>query len=215
MKYLIYGLLDPRTEELRYIGRSSSGLTRPSMHWVPSKIQTDKTHKGNWIRSLLRAGLLPKITVLETFRSATPLNEAEQKWIQRWKTKGAKLTNGTIGGEGITGWKHTPEAREKIRLALIGRPMSEKARQTISKAMRTRVVNSDTRARMSAATKGISRPRSPEHQDKLNNAQKGRTFNPEHIAKLSAASRKRYLKLGAKARQLLTLPARTARSRTA
>lgn len=53
---LIYGLVDPRTSELRYIGRSSSGLTRPKQHTAPAALAKDVARKGNWLRQLVRAG---------------------------------------------------------------------------------------------------------------------------------------------------------------
>jgi len=33
---LIYGLRDPRTDEYRYIGKSTSGLNRPKSHFTYS-----------------------------------------------------------------------------------------------------------------------------------------------------------------------------------
>lgn len=41
-KYLIYGLRDPITEEIRYVGRSSSGLTRPKSHYSVSSLNSKK-----------------------------------------------------------------------------------------------------------------------------------------------------------------------------
>lgn len=41
-KFLIYGLTDPITDELRYIGRSSSGLNRPRQHLAPSVYNKEK-----------------------------------------------------------------------------------------------------------------------------------------------------------------------------
>lgn len=36
-RFLIYGLVDPRTNEVRYVGRSSSGLVRPKHHSVDAR----------------------------------------------------------------------------------------------------------------------------------------------------------------------------------
>lgn len=62
-QFLIYGLLDPRTGLLRYIGKSTCGLRRPRMHRsVPKK---EGKHKTNWLLQLQREGLEPEIVVLE------------------------------------------------------------------------------------------------------------------------------------------------------
>jgi hypothetical protein len=39
MQYIIYGLVDPETEELRYIGKSSTGMSRPKKHFYPSTLK--------------------------------------------------------------------------------------------------------------------------------------------------------------------------------
>jgi hypothetical protein len=33
MKYLIYGLVDPRDNLVKYVGKSSKGLIRPKQHF--------------------------------------------------------------------------------------------------------------------------------------------------------------------------------------
>lgn len=63
-KYIIYGLVDPRSGELRYVGKSCSGLKRPKAHLAPSNLKK-ATHKNNWIRQLLAAGARPDILVIE------------------------------------------------------------------------------------------------------------------------------------------------------
>lgn len=209
-KNLIYGLVDPRTNLLRYVGRSTSGLSRPATHWCPSRLRAKgSTHRANWIRSVLAAGSVPKIVVLETLSSAEGLNEAERKWIRHWKSKGADLTNATEGSEGIVGWRHSSETREKIRVAGLGRRMSPKNRAAISAAVTGRVVSEETRAKLSAALSGSLRPKTAEHRAKLSAAQKGRVFSTEHLAKLSFASQRRFQKLDTQKRQQLTLHART------
>ena len=42
-KFLIYGLVDPRDGQLRYVGKSTSGLRRPRSHWYPRVIREDRT----------------------------------------------------------------------------------------------------------------------------------------------------------------------------
>src|ERR1035437_9487899 len=177
MQNIIYGLVDPRSSQLRYIGRSANGLTRPSKHWTPSNLRKDKTHKANWIRAVLAEGLIPKVIVIELVAAPELLNDAERKWIRYWRKAGAPLTNGTEGGEGIVGWKHSEQSREKIRLAGIGRQISLEGRAQISKAQKGRAKSLETKAKISEALKGRASPKSAEACANISAAQKGRVFS--------------------------------------
>jgi hypothetical protein len=111
--FLIYGLLDPRTGELRYIGKSCSGLRRPRQHIQPDRLKAH-THKNNWVRSLLKIGLRPKIAVLATSESKEGLSERERELIQKHKEAGSRLTNLTDGGEGTSGHRKSTETKARI-----------------------------------------------------------------------------------------------------
>jgi hypothetical protein len=56
-KFLIYAMADPRTEELRYVGKSCSGLRRQRQHLCPSTLQSKpKTYCSAWIKSIFLQG---------------------------------------------------------------------------------------------------------------------------------------------------------------
>ena len=116
-KYLIYGLKNPKTQEIRYIGRSSSGMKRPYEHLRPHQL-TKKTHKSSWIKSLLSKDLTPEVVVLQSFVKHESLNktlnEAEIYWMAYYKDNGHRLTNHTRGGKGILGYRHSEESKKKI-----------------------------------------------------------------------------------------------------
>lgn len=158
--YLIYGLIDPRNGQLRYVGKSCSGMKRPAGHTEPSRLLRERTHKAMWLRQLLGAGLRPDIQVLESSASADELNEAEQFHIAYWRFVGADLTNLTDGGEGSVGHKQTPEHTEKI-----------------AKSNRGRIHTSQTRARMSAVKLGIKK--SPKHVINISRSHGGRSFRDQ------------------------------------
>ena len=104
-KYLIYGLVDPITDELRYIGRSSSGLARPRQHHQPSMLRkSDQGYCGNWVRTLITQNLKPEIIIIEEFQGNIQLNDAEEFWIAYYKGLGCRLTNLTVGGAGANGF---------------------------------------------------------------------------------------------------------------
>ncbi|PZV02225.1 MAG: hypothetical protein DCF32_15275 [Leptolyngbya sp.] len=96
----IYGLVDPRDGQVRYIGKTSCRLSlRLSRHIAAAKHEVENTyHRLNWIRELLALGLLPEIRELE--RNPADWTEAEARWIQHGRSQGWDLTNGTLGGEG-------------------------------------------------------------------------------------------------------------------
>lgn len=95
----VYGLIDPITNELRYIGKSYNVQRRLSEHLEPNQLKL-KTHKARWINSLFKKGLKPTFIILENNLNQKNVNEAECFYIEYYKFLGARLTNGTIGGDG-------------------------------------------------------------------------------------------------------------------
>lgn len=87
-------------DNIRYIGKTACSLSyRLSRHVYYNT--NNKTHKGNWIRKEINSG--NKILIKELF--VVPKNDDWEKWeihfISEYKKMGYKLTNGTIGGEGL------------------------------------------------------------------------------------------------------------------
>lgn len=116
-KYIIYGLIDPRTEEIRYIGKSTSGLSRPKSHLNPSKYNKENNYKANWIKGLAALGLQPTIIIIKMVETAEELCQLEIDIIADYKSKGARLTNLTNGGEGALGRINSDETKEKMAKA--------------------------------------------------------------------------------------------------
>lgn len=129
-KKLIYGLVDPNTSLIRYIGKSSSGLHRPKSHYrlsfkkMESGTWVADYHVNRWIRSM---NTPPLIEVLETFTDMVARNEideAEISWISFFRYIGRDLTNMHPGGTGgalkgnlnpFFGKKHSDQTLEKLR----------------------------------------------------------------------------------------------------
>jgi hypothetical protein len=119
-KFIIYGLIDPRTNVLRYIGKSTSGLKRAKMHSKACDLKRHgKTHKTAWIKELLSLGMIPRATVLLEMTSGEHLYAEEQRLIKEYRTLGADLTNHTDGGPGRLGYKLSEETKGKLRRAAI------------------------------------------------------------------------------------------------
>ena len=153
-KFLIYALSDPRTGEIRYVGKSSNGLKRARTHEYPSCLGRERTKCRNWIVSLHALDLKPLIEVVEEHVDHNRLIEAECFWISQFKALGFNLTNHTDGGEGCLGRKMSSEVKEKLRSINLGSTRTESARLKISDAQRGRKQSPVTVAKRSAAMIG-------------------------------------------------------------
>lgn len=203
-KYLIYALCDPRTDETRYIGQSSSGLNRPKDHMKPSHLKSGNTHKINWINEVLRAGFVPYIKTVEELLDPEDLDKAEIFWIYQFRALGERLTNRNNGGNGNRGYKPTEETKQKLSIANTGKKLSQETRSRISLAGKGRVKTEEERRKLSVANTGkklsqemvakliaanTGKHLSFETKEKLRASQVGRKKAPEAIAK-SASARK-------------------------
>jgi hypothetical protein len=93
---IIYGLRDPISGHIRYIGKSKRGMSRAKAH-ARQAARGAVGHKANWIRSLQSRGALYEIVVLEEVSSENALNASEIAWIARLRCFG-HLTNVSDGG---------------------------------------------------------------------------------------------------------------------
>jgi hypothetical protein len=109
---LIYGLIDPRSRLIRYVGMSSCGMRRPKQHRSTS---CPNTYCRRWVQQLQELRLDYEIVVLETVSNAADLSQAECWWIAFGKACGWPLTNLTAGGgpseAAITEQRRRREAR--------------------------------------------------------------------------------------------------------
>ena len=102
----IYGLIDPQTCRLRYIGKSDNPQSRLAQHISDTRHRRN-THCSTWIRSLLAKEIRPTIEVIdEVLISEWPAIEAA--YIQFYREEGFDLVNHTQGGEGALSGKDNP-----------------------------------------------------------------------------------------------------------
>mgnify|MGYP001612131256 FL=1 len=130
----IYLLIDPITNDVRYIGKSVDIRNRLYFHFSYWCLQKERTHKANWLRHLHAQGLKPNILIREYDRDALSL--IEQFWIAIARNLGCRLTNHTDGGEGAIGARRSKETRERIRRANLGRKQKPESRAKISEGRR-------------------------------------------------------------------------------
>jgi hypothetical protein len=186
MTSCIYALIDPRDGQVRYVGKTTIGLSRARQHAQPCYLRRDKGHKANWIRTLIAAGLTYSIVCLYEAPTAEYLDDAEVFWIAEMRRRGCKLTNATAGGEGWrAGMKHSAETRALMAERQRGKRHTEETRLLISRVQQGKCTRPETRAKQSAALKG--RPKSPEHRAALSRAALGRKHSEESKRKMSVS----------------------------
>ena len=113
----IYALTDPRDGQIRYVGQTSVALSsRLASHMRDAGCQRYQFHRVRWIRALVTNGLRPSIVRL-TEVPLSMLDSAERFWIKTLRGWGARLTNSTDGGDGVT---MTSEIRHRISAAKTG-----------------------------------------------------------------------------------------------
>lgn len=108
----IYGLIDPRDDELRYIGKANDVDSRLKDHIKAAK--ANKSRKiARWIRGLLSKDLVPNLILLAPTSEADWRND-EREWIQAMRLAGFNLLNMTDGGDGVSG-EAAREAGKRLR----------------------------------------------------------------------------------------------------
>jgi len=150
----IYILIDPRTDEIRYVGKTEQSINaRINGH------MQDNTpcHRVHWLNELKREGLKPRAAILVTIDLFEPFDEntwkiEEKYWIRKLKQMGARLTNNTIGGDGVVGLP--AEARQRMRLTWLGRKHKPETIEKLKIARAKRVTSEETKRKMSESQKG-------------------------------------------------------------
>lgn len=154
----VYGLYDPRTDELRYVGQTVKDLNVRLSHHI-YQCKNVKNHKCNWINYLLNLNEKPVIKEIETSRSDSK-NNLHKLLINREifliseNILKHNLTNLTKGGEGCFGYIHTEEHKQKISNLLKGRVYSEATKKKIGEKSKGRFHSNLTKEKISASLIG-------------------------------------------------------------
>ena len=93
----IYGLIDPRNNEIRYIGKTINPDSRLESHLLESKNTNIKNYRVKWLRKLTRLELKPKIIFLKTCPS-DEFEKYETEYIKIYSNN--RLTNSDETGQG-------------------------------------------------------------------------------------------------------------------
>ena len=137
MSMYIYGLTEPKTGEIRYIGKTiQSPEKRYAAHLTPSSLKkTD--HRACWLKGLLSQGQKPGLVVLRAdIQVEEQLDQEEIELIAFCRDIGFRLVNLNAGGEGQRGRRWTAEQRSAASRQRQERRISAEARRKIGEAMR-------------------------------------------------------------------------------
>lgn len=180
----IYALTDPRTDSIRYVGKTVELKERLLAHINDAK-KGSKNWCHRWIRTLLAEGFEPKQRVLQCV-SECEWAEAERRWIAHLSVNGAKLTNLTKGGDGLLGYVPTPEHIAKTSASNRGKKRTGQALENIRRG----AADPATRAKLSAMRIGnksrLGQKQSDEEKEKRAAANRGKKRSPEFCERLRA-----------------------------
>ena len=83
-RYLIYGLLDPRNNTLRYVGKTHKRRENRLADHIEDTMEGSTAPVHNWIRELLNLDLEPKVFVLKRLEATANWRLGEKNEITRW-----------------------------------------------------------------------------------------------------------------------------------
>lgn len=88
-KNIIYGLKDPRTDEYKYVGKSTNGIERAKSHISHSH----NPLVSEWICELKQNNYIPDVVVLESVSDWTQLIDKEKYWVGKLSNEEHDLLN--------------------------------------------------------------------------------------------------------------------------
>ncbi len=120
----IYGIIDPRTQELKYVGKTikTNLFKRLNEH----RVVKSYSDKKKWIESIYNDGLAPDIFIIEESNSENWRND-ERFWIDYFTYIGSNLLNKFVGGLGRM--KMLDSTKKKISISNKGKPRTEEWRR--------------------------------------------------------------------------------------
>ena len=179
MEVSIYGLVDPRNNLIRYVGKTKQTLNkRLSQHMSDTGI--NNTHKFNWIKNLKELNLKPIIILLETCDGDLWV-ERERYYIRIIEN----LTNLTEGGE--EGLFFTKEILEKISEGIKKKWLEPEFRDKMSKIRINYWSNPENRKIQSDKLIGYKQSKS--HQLKQSERKVNEWSDSEYREKMSLQSK--------------------------
>lgn len=164
IKYTIYKLIDPNTNQIRYIGLTFNDL---KLRLKSHLSEPGKSHKIYWINKLKKQGLRPIIESIEEEISTYEIAcEREIYYIDYFKSIGCDLTNMASGGN--KNKKMSDETREKMSKSAKERKfknkLSDEVKAILSNKQKERFQNESEREKVRISNKLYEDSKSPEQK---------------------------------------------------
>lgn len=147
----IYAIINLRNNKF-YIGSTNNLYVRKKGHFNDLK---GNRHKNKHLQNAYNKDSDFFIMVeIETINYLDILRDREQFWLDELKCFDNKIGyNINKFADGVTGYTHTLETREKLRKAHLGRKLPEEQKRNISKSGKGRIVSEETRKKISESNR--------------------------------------------------------------
>lgn len=122
MSFSVYAIIDPRSDQIVYIGQTSRLAARKSEHMDG----TDQL-SGFVIRQMKLNGFVPLFVILETCRSEAQSLSSEIFWIELCRSRGVKLLN----AQAVGGYVGRRAKRNALSAALDGMAKAKQVAPTL------------------------------------------------------------------------------------
>ena len=146
-------------------------------------------HHKNIQKKIIENNYKIEIRIIESNLSEIAAFQLEKARIQMWRHIGYYLANFTNGGDGISGFSHSKETREKMsKSAFLAN--TDEVKHKKSKSMKGKIKSQSHCEKISLSNfgnKNACGKRPKEFGGKISKALKGRKLTPEHIANRSAS----------------------------
>lgn len=211
----LYVLADPVTHEIRYVGQTNNFARRRADYRRGLKPHDQRRPVARWILGLSRHQLAPVFIPVLAVADPQQRNAAEVGWIDNFRRRGSRLLNVEDGGIvapraprapwteerrrkalGKPPWNKgqqmSPESRQRMRLAKLGRKQAPEAVFRRAAKLRGHAVSAETRRKLSAKFAG--RPISTEQRRQIAETLRGRPLSAATREKLCVAQAARRLR---------------------
>jgi len=166
-----------RASGKEYVGLSKNVYTRLDSH--------RRAASGSFLHRAIRCyGVDAFEACLYIQAEPDDLGELERMLIEERNTAAPNGYNLTLGGDGLWGYTPSTETRQKLRMALLGREVSESVRLAVAESNRRRGQTPEARAKIAAY--GRTRTASPETRAKMSRSQMGHAITEETKRKIAA-----------------------------
>lgn len=109
--------------------------------------------------------------------------DLEKGLLKRLRAMGSCLANFTDGGEGVSGLKMSEAAKQKMRDAKVGKPLSAEHKEKLRIASTGKTLSPESRDKVRASK--VGKPLSNQHKEKLSAAKAGKPIPRETAEKIS------------------------------